>query len=68
MVLADDHRQHAQHHLAEIDDHIAAQRALVGRLRAEGQDTAENERLLENLLEAHLVALAHRRLAIDLAR
>jgi hypothetical protein len=64
MPFDHDHRLHAQHHLAEIDEQISGQRSLVEQLRADGQDTAESERLLESLLEARLVALAHRRLAI----
>ena len=56
--------EHLQHHLAEIDEQISAQRSLVEQLRAQGRETAENERLLEGLLEAQLFALAHRRLAI----
>jgi len=72
MVFADEHLQQVHHHLAEIDDEIdeqiAAQRTLIGQLRSDGEETAENERLLKSLLEAQLFALAHRRLAIDLRR
>ena len=56
--------QQASHHLAEIDEHISAQRSLVEQLRAECHETAESEHLLKSLLEAQLFALAHRRLAI----
>jgi hypothetical protein len=65
MPFDHDHLQHAQHHLAEIDEQISAQRSLVEQLRADGQETAESERLLQGLLEAQLFALAHRRLAIE---
>ena len=68
MVFADEHLQQVHHHLAEIDEQIAAQRTLIGQLRSDGEETAENERLLKSLLEAQLFALAHRRLAIDLRR
>jgi hypothetical protein len=64
MTSPEEHLQQAQHHLSEIDEHISAQRSLVEQLRAEGRETAENERLLKSLLEAQLFALAHRRLAI----
>jgi hypothetical protein len=57
--------QQASHHLAEIDEHIAAQRSLVAELRSEGHETAESEHLRKSLLEAQLFALAHRRLAIE---
>jgi hypothetical protein len=63
MALRHEHLQQAQHHLAEIDEHIAAQRSLVVQLRDAGQDTAEAERLLQSLLEGQLFALAHWRLA-----
>lgn len=65
MALRHEHLQQARHHLAEIDEHIAAQRSLVVQLRDEGQDTAEAERLLQSLLEAQLFALAHWRLAAN---
>ena len=65
MALRHVHLQQAQHHLAEIDEHISAQRSLVVQLRKQGHDAAQAERLLQNLLEAQLVALAHWRLAAN---
>ncbi len=64
MPFDNDHLQHAQHHLAEIEEQISAQRSLVEQLRAGGRQTADAERLLEGLLEAQLFALAHRRLVL----
>lgn len=63
MTSADDHLRLARHHLAEIDQHISAQRALLAQQRADGRQTAEGRRLLEALMEARVWALAHRRLA-----
>lgn len=65
VTFAIEHLQQANHHLAEIDEHISAQRQLLGELRAAGEETTESEHLLQSLLEGQLLALAHRRLAKD---
>ncbi len=60
--------RHANSHLLEIDEHIAAQRNLIGELRAAGRETAASERLLQSMLEAQMMALAHRRVVRTLRR
>ncbi|CAN5747446.1 hypothetical protein BH11PSE3_BH11PSE3_50050 [soil metagenome] len=55
----------AEQHIAEIDEHIAAQRALAIELRAKGEDATESEKLLHNLLESQVLAVTHRRLMLD---
>jgi len=65
MEFAYQHLQQARHHISEIDEHIVAQRAFVGEKRAQGRETAEEERLLFHLLEAQRIALAHRRLILE---
>ncbi len=55
----------AEQHIADIDSHIAAQRALANELRAQGQDATERERLLHSLLESQVLAVAHRRLMLE---
>ena len=65
MTFEHQHLHLAEHHIAEIDDHIAAQRTLVNELREQGEDPTEGERLLENLLESQAFAVVHRRLMLD---
>ena len=55
----------AEQHIADIDAHIAAQRALANELRAKGEDATESEKLLHSLLESQALAITHRRLMLD---
>jgi hypothetical protein len=65
------HRAIEEQHLAEADRHIAEgkerraqQVELVERLVAAGHDTAEAQRLLDNITDLLVTARAHRRLIL----
>ena len=51
--------QQARRHVAEGEQRIAEQRAIVERLRSDGYDTSDAERLLHTLEQTLEVMLKH---------
>ena len=53
-----------EQHIGELNEQIAAHRALMRELGSEGQDVRDHERILQLMIEAQALAMMHRHLLL----